>query len=42
MNTTALVLALVVGYVVYRELHSNLLYGGVGAVAAYLLVKGVS
>lgn len=35
----ALVLAAVVGYIAYRELHNNLLWGGVGAIGTYLIVR---
>lgn len=38
----ALVAALVVGYIAYHQLHDNLLWGGVGAVATFLIVKGLT
>ena len=37
----ALIAALVVGYIAYDKLH-NLLWGGVGAVATFLIVKGLT
>ena len=38
----ALIAALVVGYIAYDKLHNNLLWGGVGAVATFLIVKGLT
>ena len=38
----ALVLAVVVGYIAYRELHNSLLWGGVGALGTFLIVKGLA
>lgn len=37
-----ILVALVVGYIAYRELHNSLLWGAAGAAGTYLLLGGLS